>query len=332
MQKRSFKSHLGSRIGKWAAFAAVCVIPALVTGCNGGGVGGGPFGNPVQNGTFNGAAANLGANRNGTLLIRTFSNNTINGTLTVTAPGLVRSATSGNALVTLPVGTYSFTGTRTGTNFTGTGTIPGTNTTFTISGTLSSSTTAGSFTVTGTLNGENFSFPGTIAIATGGGGGGGGGGGTGSFAFSSNTSNANAASFSALAGTGTNIAIGNARVLSATFASVTGTTNLRTVTLTISKSSSLSVGDTFPLVENRDPSAGQAVVIYTEGAPANKAWISNGGQVKITAIDGNNYTLQLTNATMKVAQFAGPGQTQQATGTFTLNGTGKALISPIVAP
>ncbi|HEY0076983.1 MAG TPA: hypothetical protein VGB77_23055 [Abditibacteriaceae bacterium] len=328
MQKESLKS-LKSRMGKWAAWAAVCVIPALVAGCNGGTTGGGPFGNPVQNGTFNGAAANLGANRAGTLLIRTFSNNTINGTLTVAAPALVRSATSGNALVTLPVGTYSFTGTRTGSSFTGTGTIPGTTDTFTINGTLSTSTTGGSFTFTGTLNGETFEFGGTIAVFTGGGGGGGG---NGSFTFSSNTSNANAGSFSALVGTGTNIAIGNARVLSATFASATSATNLRTVTLTISKGSSLSVGDTFPLVENEDPSAGQAVVIYTEGAPANKAWISNGGQVKITAIDGNNYTLQLTNATMKVAAFAGPGQTQQATGTFTLNGTGKALISPIVAP
>jgi hypothetical protein len=329
MQKESLKS-LKSLMGKWAAWAAVCVIPALVAGCNGGTTGGGPFGNPVQNGTFNGAAANLGANRNGTLLIRTFSNNTINGTLTVAAPALVRSATSGNALVTLPVGTYSFTGTRTGTNFTGTGTIPGTNQTFTISGTLSNSTTAGSFTVTGTLNNENFSFPGTISITTGGGGGGGGG--NGSFAFSSNTSNANAASFSALAGTGTNITIGNNRLLSGIFVAGTGPANLRNVTINISKAGQFGVGDTFPLAEAQDPQTGQGVVIYSEGAPATKAWISNGGQVKITAINGNTHTLQIINATMKVAPLAGPGQANQATGTFTLNGSGNALISPIVAP
>ena len=327
------KCSLKSRLGRWATLAAVCVIPALVTGCNGGSAGN-PFGGVTQNGTYSGSSTNLGGGRTGNLTLRTFSDNTINGTLVVSGgqQGLVRSSTVGNALVILPVGTYSFTGTRTGNSFSGNGTIPGTNHTFNINGTLSTSTTAGGFTITGTLNGEPFEFGGTIAVFTGGGGGGGGTGGNGSFNFSSNSSNANTGSFSALAGGGTNMFIGNNRVLSATFASASSPTNLRNLTITISKSGQFGVGDTFPLAEARDPQVGQGVVIYGEGAPTNKAWISNGGQVKITAIDGNNYTLQLINATMEVAPFAGPGQTNQATGTFTLNGSGKALISPIVTP
>lgn len=324
-QKRRFKS----RLGKWMAGVALCIIPALVTGCNGT-TGGGPFGGVTQNGTYNGTSANLGANRTGTLLLRTFSNNTINGTLTVTATALVRNATSGNALVVLPAGGYNFTGTRTGNSFTGTGTIPGTNHTFNINGTLSTSTTTGGFTITGTLNGEAFEFGGSIAVFTGGGGGGGGG--NGSFAFTGNTGNANAASFSALAGTGTSIIVGGNRLLSATFASATSATNLRNITINVTSSSQFGVGDTFPLAEAEDPAVGQGVVIYGEGVPTNKAWVSNGGQVKITAIEGNVYTLQLINATMEVAPLAGPGQTNQATGTFTLNGSGNATIPTIVAP
>lgn len=317
-QKRGF--------GRWAAWAAMCVVPALIGGCSGTTNGVGGFGNPTQTGTFTGASANLGAGRAGTFALSTFSNNTVTGTLTVTAPAaLVKKSTTSNALVTLPTGVYNFSGTRTANSFTGTGTIPGTNNSFTVSGTLSTTATAGGFTITGSLNGEPFEFNGTIAVSAGGGGGGGGGN-NGSFTFSGNNSNANAAAFSAIAGGGTLININNERLLSATFASATSPTNLRNVTITVTKSSALAADDTFTLTDDEDPNAGQSVVIYGEGAPTNKAWISKSGQVKITAINGGTYTLQLINARLEPAAIAGPGQTNQATGEFTLNGSGTATI------
>lgn len=308
---------------KVAALAALCAVPALVAGCNGGNGGLIGGGGVQQTGTFAGTGT-LGAGRAGTFSLKTFNNNTVNGSVNVTAvaPVVVNKGTSTLPVVVLPTGLYSFTGTINGSTFTGSGTIPNSTSTFNINGTLSTSTTAGSFTLAGTLNGETFSFNGTITTTTGGGGGGGTG--DANFTFSSNSSNANTATFSSIAGAGTSLLLPGQSVflLSGSFASATNATNLRTVTVTL-VDSSFAEGDTFTLSDEDTPGNGNATVVYTEGAPANKAWISHSGQIKITAKDGNKLTLQVTQAHMEPSDLAGPGQTNQATGEFDLSGTGK---------
>jgi hypothetical protein len=237
-------------LGKWAAIAALCVVPALIAGCNGGN---GGFNPPTQNGTFTGASANLGVNRSGNLTIRSFSDNTINGTLDVdvTVP-LVKNATSSNGLVALPIGQYNFTGTRTATTFTATGTIPGTNSTFHLNGTLSTSATAGSFTISGTLNGEAFNFTGAINAQSGGDGSG-----NNTFTFSANGSNANTTTLNSTSNSGTTLLlpVGNVFLLNGTFSNVASSANTRVVTIFLVRSS-FAVGDTFTLSEDSSNVAG----------------------------------------------------------------------------
>ncbi len=306
---------------KWAALAAVCVIPALVAGCSGGN-GTNPFGGGgvVQNGTFSGASANLGANRTGTFALKTFSDNTISGTLVVTTPPALRkSSATSNALVTLPIGAYHFTGTRTGNSFTGTGTIPGTSSIFTISGSLSTSASAGNFSFTGNINGEPFDFTGTINVTTGGGTGGG----NDTFTFSNGGSNANTGSFSSIAAVGAVLNFNGTRLLQGSFPAATNATNLRVVSYTLGKTSAFAAGDTFTVSDDNDVTSGFGVVLYAEGAPATKSWVSHSGTAEITAISGTKVTVKLTNVLMQPAP-ASPLQPNQATGSFTLSGTSSA--------
>lgn len=316
-----------SFLGKWAAIAVACVMPGILAGCNGGN---GGFTPPTQNGTFTGASANLGANRSGAFSLQSFTDNSVQGTLTVTATAAaVKKSTTSNGLVTLPTGTYNFTGTRSGNTFTGTGTIPGTSQTFNITGTLSTTSTAGAFTISGSLGGEAFSFGGTITVTTGGGGGGG----NNTFTFTNSGSNANTASLTSIANVGTKLQIPgtNSILLSGTFTQATSATNVRIVTISVVKNSTtFSVGDTFTLSDDEGNStSGTGTVLYTEGAPISKSWISHSGTVKVTAVSGNQVTLEIVSAAMEPSAISGPGQTNQATGQFTLKGSGTATYSGI---
>jgi hypothetical protein len=228
--------------------------------------------------------------------------------------------------VSLPAGTYNFQGTRNGNSFTGNGSFAGPPAfNFTVSGTLSTSATAGSWQISGTIGGEQFTYTGAINVTTGGGGGGGGG--NGSFAFSANSSNATTSALNGNVGVGTRTTLGGVTVLSATFASATSPTNLRNLTINLFKTGTFAVGDEFSLNDDNDSGVGGGTVLYGEGAPTNKAWISQSGTAKITALSGNNVTIQLVNARMQTAPIAGPGQTNQATGLFTLNGSGTVTIA-----
>jgi hypothetical protein len=342
---------------KWAALAA-CVIPALVAGCNGGTTGGNPFGNPVPNGTFTGSATTAGANRAAIFTLNSFSNNTINGNITVTATApLVANAKVGkaaagkatagnttagkatagkatagkatagnttNSLVVLPVGVYGFVGTRNGINFSGSGTFPGPpSINYTVSGTLSTTTNGGSWVLTGTVNGEPFTMSGGINALSGGGGGGGA---IGSFTFSSNASNVNTSTFIPDTAVGNFIRDGEERSLASFFTVGTGA-NIRVINVAMIKNGPLAVNDTF-LAAPPDPDSPSVGGVYSEGSPVTKLWGPTSGSVRITAINGNKVTVQLTNLGYEPAPL--PGLNNQATGTFAISGSGTVTLgSPL---
>ena len=318
-----------------AVVATLGVGPAILQGCSGSSNVLGP-GVPTVNGNFTGAAANLGGGRTGNLQLQTFTDNSVEGTLTVTAPvqllGKVKGPSANHAghggtpghvhpPVSLPVGVYNITGTRSGTSVTGQAVYQGTPAaTYDFTATLSTSSTAGTWSINGTLNGEPFTLNGAINVNVTPTGTNPGGGGNNSFALSSNSSNATASALN------TPIAVSqvlitpgtNNRLLSATFAVATSATNLRNLSISILKSSGFAVGDTFTV---GDTGPGSAVVLYGEGVPTNKAWQATSGTVRITAINGNNVTLKVESAVMAPTALAGPGQTNQATWQFTLNGS-----------
>lgn len=309
---------------KMAALATTLGLAAVgLTGCSGGSnvLGGG---NPVVNGTFTGSSANLGAGRTGTFELTSRTDNTVEGTLTVVAPPTLQGRISAAAVI-LPAGLYNFSGTRNGSSFSANGHFNGTPAfDFTIGGTLSTTANAGNWSITGSVNGEPFEFTGSVNVTTGGGGGGGG---NGTFTFSANSSNANTGSFSSIANVGTSVTAGANRLLSGTFTVATSATNLRVISVALTKTSAFAAGDTFNLSDNDSPNAGNGAVIYGEGAPTNKAWISHAGTAKITAISGTKVTIQVTNAAMQPSTLAGPGQTNLATGNFTLNGGGAVTVT-----
>jgi len=308
----------------WLALGAVLAPAALLTGCGGsnnGGLLGLNSGGSTQNGSFSGTATNLGAGRTGTFTLRTRTDNTLNGSLVV--GNSVRNRITPRA-ATVPNGTYSFSGTRSGNSFTAMGTSTGTPSfNYTVTGTIASSTNAGSFTFAGNINGEPFSVGGGINVV-----GGGTGGGTGSGAFtatfSNNSSNAIVSSFTTVASVGVFTHAGDLRTILGTFTAVAGTTP-RTIGITLTKQTGavFAVNDVFRL-DDQDPNI-TGEVAYTESntSGALKLWISNGGTVKITAISGKTLTVLVTGATMVPApDGGGPGFVNGANGNFTLGGSG----------
>jgi hypothetical protein len=297
----------------------LCAAPALLQGCGGGG-----SGSATMTGTFTGTAPNLGANRAGTLTLTTYSSDRVTGSLNVTdVPVAV-----GPRAVTLPTGAYNFEGNLTGngSTFSATGTSTGiTPVNFTITGTLSTTTTTGSFTIAGTFNNEQFSFNGSINVRvtptptgtpTSGNSG---------FTFSSvQNSNANTAALNNTVNVGSilNIPTNNNFLLSASFTATISATDVRVLSITVVKTGSFAVGDTFTLDDTSSINGGSGTVLYTEGAPVNKTWISHSGTAKITAISGSNVSLELISAHMEPSTVDTPGQTNNATGQFTLNGSG----------
>ncbi len=309
------KASWSRMLGMAAVAATLGLSSVVLTGCSGGGnvLGGG---GPVVNGNFVGVAANLGAGRTGTFALESRSDNTMEGTVTVVAPAAPLARISA-AAVSLPPGVYPFQGTRNGNSFTGSGRYTGTPAfDFTVGGTLSTTANAGSWTISGSVNGEPFEFLGAINVTTGGGGGGGG---NASFTFSNSGSNANTGSFSSAADVGTSYVVAGERFLNASFTDVTNPASPRIISITVTKSSAFVVGDTFG-------QAGRSVG-YSEGAPPSKLWNSRGGTAKITAINGTNYTIELTNVAMEPTGFGLPGQVNNASGNFTINGSGTVVIT-----
>lgn len=73
------------------------------------------------------------------------------------------------------------------------------------------------------------------------------------------------------------------------------------------------------------PTGNAAQLIYTEAALSNpasgKSWTSSGGTVKVDSVNGQAVSFTLTNVTFAKT---GTDSTNNATGTFTVNGTIKA--------
>jgi hypothetical protein len=280
---------------------ALLAPPMLLSGC-GGGNGGGPQ-VPSSTGTFL-STDPLSPTRSGTIILQTFSDNSLVGKLTVSA--IV--AAIGPRAVDLPVGTYNFTGTRTGNTFTATGHFNGTPAfDFTITGTLTATGSVGTYQISGTINGEAFTFSGALQsggfVAT----------------FSDATgANANLTRFfvEQAAGQFAKEIGGSRRTLQ--IEAPADTTSKRIILISTFKEGAFKVGDTFNLNKFSEGS----IVVYrsliTGSSTDQGAWTSHDGELRIDAINGNKVTVSIINARMEGDRPEGGF----GTGEFFLNAAG----------
>lgn len=301
----------------------VCAAMTL-SGCNGGS--NGPSG-LVPTAIYEGGFLFAGTSRAGEVVLRRFSNNTIDGTLIVTQ-------WSGTSTISpapgAPPGSYEFTGTVAGNSFTGQGRFLGSPTfNFTITGQLPAEGTLGQATLTGSTS------AGAVAV---------------DFSYHQSTTPAGQNSIFTFTGVqnsnvttaplNNTISIGSGppptpdafRIHSSfsAFNAALDSAAARTLTVLLTNSRVYRVGDTIPVLPGIGPTTENpavAQIFYSEGAPANKVWYGTGGTVKIIAISGQKVTMQLIGAKMQPNPTAGFGDPNQGTGSFILNGTGTIIVA-----
>lgn len=323
IMNKQLMSHWNKTFSATILGAALALVS--LSGCNGGGSSSGQVPTTVYEGSALGFAGNTP--RAGEVVIRSFSNNTVDGTLIVTLTA--GSATGNQAGGVLPPGSYEFTGTVAGNSFTGQGRFLGSPSfTFTVNGAVPTTTDMGIATLSGSNSSGAFSvdlryFQTTGAVGL-----------NGNFTFS-NVQNSNATTTplnnTVNNGFGPTPIAGPVRLTGSfnAFNTTVSATSPRTLFVYLRNSRTYQVGDTLPIIPGADSTPGtppSAEVFYSEGSPANKVWNPVSGSVKVTAIQGQKVTLQLINVSLEPSGEAGPNTPNQGTGTFTINGSGSVIV------
>lgn len=299
-----------------------------LSGCNGGS--GGSAGQ-VPTAIYEGSTPFLGVWRSGELLIRSFSNNTIDGTLTV-AQDSANPFNNPAGGAPLPPGSYSFTGTVAGSNFTGQGRFLGSPAfSFAVSGQFpATAANIGIVNLSGTSSAGAFNFDigyyktsGASGLNS-------------NFTFTGlQNSNANTAPLNNTVGNGSGgTPTAGVVTVFAMFSAIGQTApTSRSLTIRLNKGSAFQNGDSFPVTPQftfADPISSQ--ITYSEGNPITKGWSGLSGTAKITAINGHKVTVQLTNVQMQASAIGSQGNPNQGTGSFTVSGTGTFVTDNYALP
>jgi len=273
-----------------AAVIAPLGIASLVSGCGGGGVGPQV---PAATGTYTGQVI-VGTNRLGRLVVQTTGDNVAQGALQVTAT----TTPTEPQPVTLPLGTYPFSGTLNDNNFTATVNSGSPLAGLTVKGTLASPN-SGTFQMSGALNGDAYNFTGTLQP-----------GGFVAILSQPQSANLDLSRFDAVSTDGLFGIVNGDRVIQAAAVAQTAAST-RTISFSITKGGPFRVGDTLNL--NRYPT-GSILTFTATGSAGSGTWISHDGIARIDAIDGNRVTISIRNARME-------GDPYQL-GEFFINGSG----------
>lgn len=260
------------------------VAASILTGCAGSGSTTG-LGVSTYQGAYQ-STITLDNAKTGTLALDVSANATATGTLTVAAP----PAKASLAPFTFTAGPISVSG---NVNPDGTFSLTGTDPTsggFSIGGNLPLSNSG---TGTLTVNAGGSTFTSTIGVTMGGG--------SGSLTFSSSTASINAAAFPA----NPYILISTVNGDSAIVAIPSLQDNTRSFSLLLS--SSVSAGDSIALSPSANANAG-----YHETAADDVDWIATGGTLKVISRTATSFEVQFQNVVFT---------SQEATGSFTVNGT-----------
>jgi hypothetical protein len=295
-----------------ASLAALGLLSILLAGCGGD--------QPVSPyaGRYRGTGA-LDSGKPGTLDFTVNLDNSADGTLTAGNP------TNANpSLFVFDVNTFGVRGSvnkLTG-DYSRSGTVAGQGP-FTVFGVLPAANASTAYTVT--AGGQTFTGTLTRFGSTGGG--------TGSTSRRLTIAISNANGFNGQAAavtlpqiTGTVTTVGGVTTFTAVYG--TSTAGLtRRLEITATTTAAFAAGTQIPL-----SSTGSGSLVYTEivsdGATqtALRQWAALNGSLAVETVTGSSVTFRLVNASMRVDPVG--GQTNSATGTFTLNGTGNSAPAP----
>lgn len=300
----------------WICQVAASICCLWLMGC-----GGGSSSSVKAVSTYEGGGGGIKGLPAAEVVLQTFSNNTLTGTMTVTkAVGALTADPLRRAA--LPSGQYQFSATVTGNNFSGQGTYLGSPAlNFTVEGVFPTDRRIGIITIKGSTAAGQFNYDLGIHKTTGPIGQ------DGNFSFSNlQNSNATATNLTNTVNWSSGLPTALARHATIGFYASPSSSIARTLSVSLSKAGEPFVaGDVLPIgpFTTQDPLT--SLVYYTEGTTDVKLWNPVSGSVKILDIQGLKVTVELVNVRMEPAPII-PGRPNSGTGEFTINGRGTATI------